>query len=150
MSHSYHRLVYHLVFSTKHRETWLAADIRQRIHDYLGGIVHNLGGVSIAVGGVADHVHLLLKLPAKLALSDVIRDIKANSSKWMHDEGIVGRQCGWQTGYAAFTVSKSGEDAVKRYIAEQEQHHLEMSFQDELRRLLERHEIEYDERYMWD
>jgi len=79
-----------------------------------------------------------------------VRDIKANASKWMHDERLVDRGFGWQTGYSAFSVSKSGEDAVRRYIADQERHHQQRTYQDELRELLQRHGIEYEERYLWD
>jgi REP element-mobilizing transposase RayT len=150
MAHSYSRLVYHLVFSTKERRPLLKTEVRPRVLAYLGGIVRNLGGEPLANNGVEDHVHMLAKLPGKIAIADAIRDIKANSSKWMHDEGLVSRSFGWQTGYAAFTVSKSGEDAVRRYIADQERHHRKMTFKEELIQLLERHGIEYDERYLWD
>ena len=107
-------------------------------------------GEPLAINGVEDHVHLLVKLPAKLAIAETIRDIKVNASKWMHDEQLIDRQFGWQTGYSAFSVSKSGEDAVRRYIADQERRHRKMTYQDELRELLQRHGIEYDERYLWD
>jgi REP element-mobilizing transposase RayT len=150
MSHSYSRLVYHIIFSTKERRPLLTREIRARVHAYLGGIVRNLNGEPLAINGMEDHMHLLVGLPAKLSVPEAVRDIKANSSKWMHEEKLLNADLGWQTGYSAFTVSKSGEDAVRRYISDQERHHGKMTYQDELMKLLERHGVEYDPRYLWD
>jgi REP element-mobilizing transposase RayT len=120
------------------------------LHGYLGGIVRDLGGIAIEVGGVADHVHLLVRLKPTLAIADALREIKAGSSKWVNEEKMKLRKFGWQDGYAAFTVSESQALRVRTYIQRQEQHHRRIDFQQEVRDLLRRHNIEFDERYLWD
>ncbi|MBA3483952.1 MAG: IS200/IS605 family transposase [Pirellulales bacterium] len=140
-------LHYHLVFSTKHREPTIAASWRDRLHEYLGGTIRGLGGFSEGVGGVADHVHLLVGLKATHCLADVMRELKKSSSVWTHEE-IGAKDFAWQEGYTAFTVSPTSRAAVKRYIARQEQHHAQLSFRDELIAMLERAGIEYDPKYL--
>ena len=141
-------LHYHIVFSTKDRAPIISAAWRERLHAYIGGVVRNLEGVPEAIGGVADHVHLLLGLRATARLADVMRDLKAVSSRWVHDE-IGERAFLWQEGYGAFTVSASQREAVREYIARQEEHHRKRTFQEEYRELLQRSGVEYDERYLW-
>jgi putative transposase len=141
-------LHFHVVFSTKSREPLIAAEWRDRLHAYLGGIARNAGTVPEAVGGVADHVHLLLGLPATARLADVVRDIKAVSSKWVHDE-TGDRAFAWQEGYGAFTVSPSNRETVRGYIARQEEHHRKRTFQGEYLELLQRCGVVFDERYLW-
>ncbi len=141
-------LHYHVVFSTKNRAPLISASWRENLHAYLGGGVRNLDGIPEAIGGVADHVHLLLGLKATAALSDTVRDIKANSSRWVHGE-TGDRGFSWQEGYGAFTVSASQLDAVRSYIANQEEHHRKRTFQEEYVELLKRSWVEYDERYLW-
>jgi REP element-mobilizing transposase RayT len=114
------------------------------------GIVANLDGIVEEVGGIEDHVHLLLFMPPKLAPADAIRTLKANSSKWVHDTWSDRAAVGWQRGYGLFTVSESVVPAVKHYIQNQAEHHRQISFQDEFRRLLEKHGIAYDENDLWD
>jgi len=150
MSQSYCNLLYHLVFSTKHREPWLHDDISTRTHKYLGGALRRERGVALIVGGTSDHVHILAKLRQDKPVSDVLRDIKSNSSGWIHETFADLPQFGWQTGYGAFTVSSSQVEKVRRYILKQEQHHKKRSFKDEFIALLDAHGIEYDERYLWD
>jgi REP element-mobilizing transposase RayT len=141
-------LHYHLIFSTKDRRPYIAVDWRDRLHAYLGGVVRTLGGIPEAVGGMADHVHLLVGLRATHCLADVLRGIKAESSRWVHEE--IGRcTFSWQEGYGAFTVSASQREKVKRYIARQEEHHRRETFQEEYLKLLDKHGVEYDERYLW-
>lgn len=141
-------LLYHLVFSTKNRTPCITEEIACRLFPYLGGIVGGLGGDALAIGGSSDHVHLLMVLPATLSLSAAVRTIKANSSKWVRQTWPeVG--FGWQTGYAAFTVSHQERDTVLRYVREQEDHHRDRTFGEELVRLLEAHGVEYDARYLW-
>ena len=149
MPHSYTSLFYHIVFSTKERYPFLNLDVRARVHDYLGGAIRSEEGTSFIVNGVADHVHILARLRQDKALADVLRDIKANSSGWIHDRFPELSKFAWQTGYAAFTVSKSQIEVVQRYIANQEAHHHKVTFQEELIALLKAHEIEFDERYLW-
>ena len=147
MSSTFLSLHYHVVFSTKQREPLVRDEWRMRLHEYLGGVVGGLGARSEMVGGTADHVHLLVELKATHALSDFMRELKKASSIWVHDE-IQLRSFAWQEGYAAFTVSASGLEEVRRYIENQEEHHRERNFRDELKILLQRSGVKFDERYL--
>jgi REP element-mobilizing transposase RayT len=115
----------------------------------MGGIIRGQGGVTLAVNGVDDHVHVLAKLRPDKALSDFLRDLKANSSGWMHDVFPDRKDFSWQNGYGAFSVSASQIPAVSRYIANQERHHTKRSFHDEFVEILRVNEIEFDEKYLW-
>ena len=150
MAGTYTKLYYHIVFSTKHRRPLITPRIEHELHKYLHGTISGIGGLPIEVNGAADHIHILAVLPAKIAVSDALRDIKANSSKWLHESRDDFGGFGWQDGFAAFSVSKSLVDAVREYIRNQKQHHAEWNYQAELLELLKRHEVEYDERYLWD
>ena len=132
----------------KNRAPLVQDEWRDRPHAYLGGIVRDLGGVPEAVGGVADHVHLLIGLRATHRLADVLKDVKASSSKWVRQE-IKEASFAWQEGYGAFTISASQTGRVRDYTARQEEHHRRMSFQDEYIDFLKRSGVEYDERYLW-
>jgi REP element-mobilizing transposase RayT len=146
MASTYLSLHYHLIFATKHREAAIAPEWRARLHEYLGGTISGLGGFSQGIGGVADHVHLLVGLKATLCLADVLRELKKSSSVWVHEQ-IGLRSFAWQEGYAAFTVSAPTRPAVRQYIANQEDHHRTRSSRDELLDLLAKAGIEYDARY---
>ena len=122
------------------------ADWRPRIHSYLGGIIRGMNGVAEIVGGVADHVHLLVSLRPVHRIADVMRELKKESSNWAKDN--FERRFEWQEGYAAFTVSPSATNSVRNYIANQEAHHAKYTFVDELKDLLARAGIEYDEKYL--
>jgi len=150
MPQSYTQLLYHIVYSTKDRQPWLTAPVRERLYPYLGGAIRSEGGVELCIGGVDDHVHILARLRQDKAVSAVIGAIKANSSGWIHREFPDLAQFAWQAGYGAFTVSKSQEGRVRTYIEGQEEHHRSKSFKVELIGLLDGHEIEYDERYLWE
>ena len=150
MANTYTSLHYHIVFSTKNREPWIKPDIEQRIWRYLGGIVTTNRMKPIQIGGVDDHVHLLLGAPATMAPSKAAQLIKGGSSAWIHTEFPNLRDFAWQDGYGAFTVSKSGLPEVKDYILNQREHHQRRTFKEEFLALLKRHEIEYEERYLWD
>jgi REP element-mobilizing transposase RayT len=141
-------LHYHLVFSTKDREPWLEADFRPKLFAYLGGIVKGMQGHPHAIGGIADHVHLLVGLKATCCLSDVMREVKSESSAWIKGE-LHHSSFAWQEGYGAFTVSAPDLEKVKNYILNQEEHHRKVTFQDEYRVFLERALVEYDEGYLW-
>jgi REP element-mobilizing transposase RayT len=141
-------LHFHVIFSTKERRAFIDQLWRERLHAYLGGAVRRAGGVAEAVGGVGDHVHLLMGLRAAHRLADVVRDIKAASSEWVHQE-IKLAVFSWQDGYGAFTVSASQLDGVKRYIASQTEHHRKKSFQEEYREMLVKSGVEFDEKYLW-
>jgi putative transposase len=151
MPSTYTSLHYHLVFSTKNREPTIAAPWRDRLHEYLGGAVRGLDGVALAVGGVADHVHLLIGLKATHCLSEFMRELKKASSVWVREElrdefQIAG--FGWQEGYAAFTVSPPARPAIRAYIANQAEHHRRRSYRDELVAMLRRAGVDYDPRYL--
>lgn len=148
MSSTHLSLHYHIVFSTKDRERSIRGEWSGRLHAYLGGIVQNIGGIPESIGGVEDHVHLLLGLRATHCLADVVRDIKANSSRWIHED-VGGKPFAWQEGYGAFTVRAQLAGKVREYIAGQEEHHRVRSFQEEYVDFLKRGMVEYDERYLW-
>lgn len=150
MPHTYSNIVIHALFSTKNRHTWLRAEVRSELFPYLGGTVNRLGGQSLVVNGVEDHVHMLFVHPSSAALADIMEKAKASSSGWVKRRWPELRKFAWQTGYAAFSVSRSNVDEVKRYIARQEQHHRKMTFEEEIVAFLKKHEIEYDPRYVFD
>jgi REP element-mobilizing transposase RayT len=148
MSSTHLSLHVHVIFGTKHQHPLIAPEWRHRLHAYLGGAARTLDVVPEAVGGVSDHVHLLLGLRATHCLADVIRDVKRASSNWV-PETIGDGEFGWQDGYGAFTVSASLLETVKRYIARQEEHHRKKSFREEYVEFLRRSGVEYDEKYLW-
>jgi putative transposase len=150
MPHSYTQLYYHLVFSTKDREPSLDADIRSRLYPFMAAGIAAEGGSATIINGTADHVHILARLRQDKALSDVLRSMKANSSGWIHKEFPLLKSFAWQAGYGAFTVSVSEVPKVRGYVANQEQHHKRLTFEEELVALLRAHGIEFDERYLWD
>jgi REP element-mobilizing transposase RayT len=148
MAQSLARVIVHFVFSTKNREPLLTSEARQRTFQYLGGTLNAIDCPVIVVGGVADHVHLLFVLHRTMSISKAVEELKKESSKWGKDN--VHPDFYWQNGYGAFSVSPSNVSQVRAYIENQEQHHRTMTFQEEFRNLLRRHEIEWDERYVWE
>lgn len=150
MSHSYISSLYHCVWSTKQRRPVISAPLRDRLWPYLGGIARTNGMKSLAVGGVEDHVHVLLSLPSTMNVAKALQLIKGGSSKWVHDTFPEHRDFGWQEGYGAFSIGISQVDATVSYIDRQTEHHQELSFQDEFIGFLQRHQIQYDPRYLWD
>ncbi|MFB6263360.1 MAG: IS200/IS605 family transposase [Bradymonadaceae bacterium] len=147
---SYTDLNYHVVFATEGRQNLVTDAIRDRLYDYIGGIVRNLDGRAKAIGGTADHVHLLASLHQTTDVSTAVRDIKSNSSTFVNDLDDFRPTFAWQTKYAAFTVSRSRVSEVVEYIENQREHHRTRSFAEELVVLLERHDIDYDEEYLWE
>ena len=148
MSQSFTNLLYHLIFSTRDRRPLITVEYQPRLYDYIGGIIRNLGGISLGIDGVEDHVHVLAKLRPDQALSDVLRVLKCNASGWMHDVFPTLAEFSWQRGYAAFTVSQSNLRQVQRYLARQKEHHSRVSFRDEFILFLKANGIEYDERFI--
>jgi REP element-mobilizing transposase RayT len=146
MSHSYTQNHLHVVFSTKERKKLIAKPMQPKLWSYMSGIARNHGFLVIANGGMEDHVHLLMQLIPTLALAKAIALLKANSSSWMNEHGM---RFAWQEGYGAFSVSASNIAAVIRYIANQEQHHRKMTFEDEFIGLLKKHGVEYDPKYVF-
>lgn len=150
MPQSYTNLIYHIVYSTKERQPLITNDLKPRLYDYIGGMIRKRGGICLAIGGMNDHVHILAKLKPDKALSEVLRDLKANSTGWMHDVFPEMSDFTWQRGYGAFTVSSSQIEKVREYVLNQEKHHKKHnSFRDEFIKLLKANEIEFDEKYLW-
>ncbi|MBV9008815.1 MAG: IS200/IS605 family transposase [Verrucomicrobia bacterium] len=137
--HTYTSSLFHCVFATKNRAPSLRNDLRSRLWPYLGGIARENGMKALAIGGAADHVHILLRLPATMPLAKALQLLKGNSSKWMHETFPRLSHVAWQEGYGAFSISVSGVDETIAYIRNQEQHHRTRPFRDEVRAMLKRH-----------
>ena len=150
MANTFTSLHYHVIFSTKNREPWIHPDIESRVWSYLGGIARENDMKAMLIGGIENHVHLLLGLPPTLAVSKAVQLIKGGSSAWFKDTFPGARGFGWQDGYGAFTVSKSLVPEVENYIRNQRQHHRVKTFEEEYRVVLEKHGIRFEERYLFD
>jgi len=151
MPQSFSAIYLHAMFSTKERLPLLrSAKLRQALHAYLGATSRQLGCVPLQVGGTEDHVHVLAQLGREVSAAEWIKEIKRVSSRWVKAQDAALRDFRWQDGYAAFSVSVSNCDAVRAYIADQERHHARLDFRRELVTLLERYDVKWDERYLWD
>jgi len=146
MGSTYVSLHYHIVFSTKDRQPLMTRQWRDAMHRYLGGTVEGLNGTPRCIGGVSDHVHLSVSLTATHDIAGFVRELKKATSVWAAKKYC--KEFAWQEGYAAFSVSASLREKVRRYIDSQEEHHAKVSFIDELKRLLKKHEVEYDPKYL--
>ena len=140
----------HIVFSTKHRAATIMPPYEAELHSYLGGICNNMGCQAIKIGGFTNHVHILCMLSKKIALVNLVEEVKSHSSKWMKtkDESLLNFY--WQDGYGAFSVNPSEIDKVINYISNQKEHHSKRTFEDEYRAFLKKYHVEYDERFVWD
>jgi putative transposase len=147
---SYVSSYFHCVFSTKERRPQIALELRERLWPFLGGVARQNKIKAIGIGGVEDHVHLLLSLPSTLSVAKALQLIKGGSSKWVHETFPQHRLFGWQEKYGAVSFSVSQLDHILQYIQHQEEHHRKMTFQEEFLALLKKHRIEYDDRYLWD
>jgi len=151
MPQSLANVIIHIVYSTKHRKAFLRDPaLREEVHKQLGGASKTLGCPPIIVGGTDDHVHLAARQSRTITLADWIKELKRTTSVWMKERDPRQEHFQWQAGYGAFSVSQSNVDQIVEYIRNQEQHHRQFDFKTEFRRLLERHGIDYDERYVWD
>ena len=150
MASTFTNLLYHIVYSTKYRRGTIAAAWQPDLYAYIGGIVKERDGILLEIGGMPDHIHILAKLSPKLAIMDVLRDIKAVSSKWINERQLSHGRFEWQTGYGAFSVSQSLADVVRAYIRNQAEHHRQLAFKTEFITLLQRHEIEFDLKYVFE
>jgi REP element-mobilizing transposase RayT len=148
MGHTHTHLLVHVVFSTKGRAQLISDNLRPQLYRYLVGVAREEFGHIVQIGGTSDHLHALIALRTDVSLADAMRKWKSLSSGWVHKTYPAHPSFAWQTGYAAFSVSQSNVHAVRRYIAQQRQHHRAMSFDEELRAFLERHGISYDARDM--
>ena len=149
MAQTLTNIILHVVFSTKNRAKDLDHNLRGRLWPYISKILQNRGGRVYLVNGGLEHVHLLFRQPADRATSDLLRDVKANASRWIHKQFPQKRHFAWQRGYSAFSVSHSHLDGVYQYVASQEEHHRRQSFEDELLSLLKKNELEFEEKYLW-
>jgi putative transposase len=146
---SYVSSYHHCVFSTKERRPLITSALRERLWSFLGGIARQNKMKALEIGGVADHVHILLSLPPTLSISKTMQLIKGGSSKWVHETFPEHRLFEWQEGYGSFSVSVSQLDKIIHYIKNQEEHHRKVTFQEEFLALLKKHRVEFDERYLW-
>lgn len=142
-------LIYHIVFSTKNRSPIIHSGLQEKLYSYIAGIAKRQEALVIQIGGVSDHVHIVLQLKPTHKLSEVIQKIKGHSSKWINKQNNTTTKFQWQEGYGVFTVSASQKPLVIQYVKEQEKHHKKVTFKDELVMFLKRHHIEYDEKYIW-
>ena len=149
MSHSYLSCYIHYVFSTKGRQPWITSELQERLFEYMGGIAKTHKMKSIRVGGTENHVHQLISLPSTLTIARAVQLIKGNSSKWIHDTFPQYQYFEWQEGYGAFSVNVSLIEKTIAYITNQQEHHRIKTFEEEFVQILKKHQIDYDERYVW-
>ena len=149
MSHTYSNLLSHVIFSTKDRQPLIDLEIKPRLVAYLNGIASENGGKVLSLNAMQDHVHLLWELPPTTSMSDALRVLKTNSSRWVRETFGAGKPFAWQTGYGAFSVSRSNIAAVAKYIEAQEVHHRKRTFDEEFVKLLAKHGIGYDPKYVF-
>jgi REP element-mobilizing transposase RayT len=150
MPQSLARLHLHLIFSTKHRERWLTDAVRSPLHAYMATVLQNINCPPVLINSVEDHMHILFELARTVSVSEAVEEVKKSSSKWIKTQGTGLAGFSWQAGYGVFAVSESNVPAVREYVANQQEHHRKKSFQEEYRAFLERHQVTYDERYVWD
>jgi putative transposase len=151
MSQALSGVYLHLVFSTKDRRRYFQdLQVRERMYEYLGGISKELNCEPVRIGGVDDHVHLLCRFGRTVSQAEWVKELKRGSTMWLKAQEPRFRDFSWQGGYATFSVSASNLEKVAEYVAKQEEHHRQRSFQDELRTMLRKHKVEWDERYLWD
>jgi putative transposase len=140
----------HLIYSTKNRQPLILPAIEEELRKYHAGILRNLESPMICSEGTADHIHILFRLGRKASIAQVVEELKKSSSHWIKSKGPPYKDFYWQSGYGAFSVGQSGVADLKRYIANQKEHHRKKTFQEEYREFLAKYEIEHDERYVWD
>jgi REP-associated tyrosine transposase len=148
VSQTHSDLLVHIVFSTKNREPVINPEMQEKLNAYLAGITRDIDGYPILFNGASDHVHGLVSLPPKVAIAKAAQEIKAGSSRWIHEHWKM-KSFAWQSGYGAFSVSRSQVPAVADYIRNQQEHHKKVDFKQEYILLLKKHGVEYDERYIW-
>ncbi|ASB50046.1 IS200/IS605 family transposase [Alkalitalea saponilacus] len=149
MANTYTQIYLHVVFSVKGRQNLIQNKWKDELHKYICGIINGKEQKAYAIGGMADHIHILISIKPNIAISDLVRDIKSNSSKWVNEKQLVMGQFQWQEGFGAFSYAQSQLDAVIGYINNQEKHHQTKSFKDEYLELLQKFDIDYDEKYLF-
>lgn len=149
MSQSLSNILIHVIFSTKLRQPLIQESIRQNLYNYISQIARSYDAYVYEIGGIEDHIHLLVSLPRTMTLSRLIEEIKKSSSKWIKTKGPYYLNFAWQNGYGAFSIGQSNVDALKAYIQNQQEHHKKISFQDEFRTFLNKYKIAFNEKYVW-
>jgi len=150
MANTYTQLTIHIVFAVKHRENLIKNEFREELYKYIAGVIGNKKHKLLAINGVSDHIHILVGLDPFIALSDLVRDIKNNSSKFINDKKWIKGKFQWQEGFGAFSYARSQRPDVISFIQNQEEHHRKESFRDEYLKILRKFEVDYDERYVFD
>jgi len=150
MPNTFSKIYIHLVFSVKGRQNLIQKHWKEELHKYICGIVKGKEQKVYAIGGISDHVHILVSIKPNITISDLVRDIKSNSSKWMNEKGFVKGKFQWQEGFGAFSYAQSQLDTLIAYINNQEQHHQQKSFKTEFLDLLQKFDIIYDENYLFE
>ena len=147
MPHTYTNLLFHIVFSTKDRIPFIKPEFEGRLYEYMGGTIRALGGICLEIGGVDEHVHILVRLKPTLQVSKFLEKLKPAVTKWARS--IIHTKFEWQDGYGAFSIGESQIPPVRKYIRNQKEHHKKQSFEDEFRDMLRQAGIDFDERYLW-
>ena len=150
MPQSLSSILIHLVFSTKHREPYITSEIEAELHAYLAAVFRECQSPALTINGTANHIHALFTLSRIVTVAEVVEEVKKRSSKWAKTKGDMYRNFQWQTGYGAFSIGQSNVAALKKYIAEQKEHHRRRTFEDEYRSFLKKYGVVYDERYVLD
>jgi len=150
MAQSLSNILIHMIFSTKNREPVILPEIAQQLYSYMSATAREYGSYVHEIGGVEDHVHILLSLPRTISVSELVENIKKTSSKWIKTKGNVYTAFAWQGGYGAFSIGQSGYENLRTYIQTQKDHHKKISFQEEYRMFLKKYGVPYDEKYLWD
>ena len=150
MAQSLADVILHFVFSTKERNPWILSDVEEELYQYICGVCLNLDSPVIKINGVEDHVHVLLQLGKTITISKLISEMKSSSSRWIKTKGDHYRNFAWQAGYGGFSVSRPNLDGVKKYLSHQKDHHKTTTFKEELLEMLQRAQVPYDEKYLWD
>ena len=144
------KILLHITYSTKHRDAMIPEAVEPELYAYIGGICRRMGCPLLAIGGTSNHVHLMVSLSKTVSLAELMMNIKRDSSKLVKEKDPAASGFTWQKGYFTFSIGESGADGLRKYIANQKEHHATVSFQDEIRLLLQKYGMEFDERYMWD
>lgn len=150
MNNTYSQIHIHVVFAVKYREALIESSWRERLYQYIATMINNKGHKTLAIGGTPNHIHILLGLRPYQSISSLVLMVKRDSSAWINNEHLTPKRFQWQSGYGAFTYSKSHLPRVIKYIVNQEQHHKKQTFRDEYIDILKKNEVDYDERYVFD
>ena len=150
MANTYSQITIHAVFAVKNRQNIITSVWRDSLHQYIAGIITNKGGKSLAVGGWLDHVHILFGLPVTSSISDFVGEVKSNSSRWINEKKLVNGKFQWQSGFAAFSFSKSHRNNAIQYIMNQEEHHKKKTFREEYLKMLNDFEVSFEEKYLFE